>query len=115
VFVHETRHTYLENAHEILDDGPVIVVKFIPSQLEALVSGNLVNRHPVRERELHHVICGVPARHNITGDEAFLEMHLAADAAPSRKSNCGRVDDRKRKFSNLDKIVSNEMRTSSAS
>ena len=89
MFVHEMRHTYLENAHEILDDGPVIVVKFIPSQLEALVSSNLVNRHPVRERELHHVICGVPARHNIMGDEAFLEVCLTADAAPSRESNCG--------------------------
>ena len=89
------RTTYLKNTHKILNDGPVIVVKFIPSQLEALVSGNLVNRHPVHECELHHVICGVPACHDITGDEAFLEMHLTADVAPSRKSNCGRVDDRK--------------------
>ena len=83
------RPTYLEDPHEILNDGPVIIVKFIPSQLKALVSSNLVNHHPVCECELHHVICGVPAHHNITGDEAFLEMCLTADAAPSRESNCG--------------------------
>jgi hypothetical protein len=87
--VYGTRPTYLENAYKILDDGPVIIVEFIPSQLQTFVGGNLVNRNPVRKHKLQHVVCGVPARHDITGDEPFLEMELMADAAPSRESDCG--------------------------
>ena len=89
MYVYRTRQTYLENAHKILDDGPVIIVEFIPSQLQTLVGSNFVNHRPVPEHKLQHVVCGVPAYHDIMGDKPFLEIELMADAAPSRESNCG--------------------------
>lgn len=79
---------YLENAYEIHDDSPVIIVEFVLSQLQKFVGSDLVNRNPVCKRKLQHVVSGVPARHDITGDESFLEMQLAAEAAPSGESNC---------------------------
>jgi hypothetical protein len=87
--VYGTRLRYLENAYEILDDGPVIIVEFVPSQLQTFVGGNFVNCNPVREHKLQHVVCGVPACHDIMGDEPFLETELTADAAPSGESDCG--------------------------
>lgn len=83
------RRTYLKNADKFLDNDPVIIVKFKPSQFQIFVSSNLVNCDPVSEHKLQHVIGGVPARHDITGDESFLETKLTADVAPSRESNCG--------------------------
>jgi len=72
--LYETMVTHLENIYKVLNDGPVILVEFILSQLYTLVRSNLVNCCPVREHELHHVVCGVPARHDITRDEPFLEI-----------------------------------------
>jgi hypothetical protein len=99
VYVYRTRPTYLKNAHKILDDSPVIIVEFVASHLQTLVSSNFVNHHPVCEHKLQHVIGGVPGRHNITGDKPFLEVELMAGAAPSREGNCGQMDYRKRQFS----------------
>jgi hypothetical protein len=97
---------YLKNTHKILDDGPVIIVKFVASQLQMLVGSNIVNHHPVREHELQHVIGGVLVCHNIVGDKPFLEVELMAGAAPSGEGNHGRMDYRKRQFLNLDKYNS---------
>jgi len=83
------RLTDLENTCKILNDNPVIIVEFVPSQLQTLVSSNLVNHYPVCKHKIQHVISGVPAHHNIMGDELFLEIQLVTDAAPGGESNCG--------------------------
>jgi len=80
--------TYLENTDEILNDDPVVIVEFIPSQFQSFVGGDLVNCCPVGEYKPHHVICRVPPRHNITRDEPFLEIELTANVTPSRESDC---------------------------
>ena len=79
VYVHKMKPTYLETVYEILNSNPVIIVKFI------------------------HIVSGVPACHDIMGDKLFLDMQLAAEVAPSRKSDHGQMDDGKCKFPYLDK------------
>ena len=50
-----------------------------------------------------HVISGIPLRHNISWDEPLLKVELKANLAPSVESDHGRMDDGKRKVSNLDR------------
>ena len=45
------RLTYLKNTYKILDDNPVIIAEFIPSQLQTLNS-NLVNHYPVCKHKI---------------------------------------------------------------
>ena len=87
--------TYLENTNQIVDNVPVITIKLISSQFQTLVSSDLVDCFPIRMYKLHHVIGQIPPGHDIARNESRLKIELAADAAPSRKSDCGRIDDGK--------------------
>ena len=84
--------TYLQDANEIFDDGPAVIVELVPSQFQSLVSGDLVNSLPVCEHKAHHVVGQVPSRYNVTGDEPLLEVEFRAGAAPCGEDNCGQMD-----------------------
>ena len=75
------RPSYLENACEILNDAPVIVVKLILSHLQMFVGSNHVNHKPVCKHKFQHVTTSWGMSH-------FLEMVLAVDVVPSWESDC---------------------------
>ena len=81
--------TYLKDANEIFDDGPVVIIKLVPSQFQTLVGCDLVNSLPVCEHKTHHVVGRVPSGYNVTGDEPLLEVEFRAGAAPCGEGNCG--------------------------
>ncbi len=83
---------YLEDANEIFNDDPVVIVELIPSQFQSLVGSDLVNGFPVCEHKTHHVVGRVPSGYNVTGDEPLLEVEFRAGAAPCREGNRGRMD-----------------------
>ena len=87
--------TYLKNTNKILNDDPVIIVKLILSQFQTFLSSDLVDCWPVYAYELHHIVCRIPPGHNIAGNEPWFKTELATNAAPSRESDCGRMDDGK--------------------
>ena len=82
------RKSYLKDTNKIFDDGPVIIVKFVPSQFQNLVSGDLVDGFLVYKNETHHIVGQVSLGYNITEDELLLEVEFYAGAAPYRKGNC---------------------------
>ena len=79
---------YLKDMNKIFDDDPVIIVNFIPSQFQNLVSSDLVYSFPVCKSETHHVIGQVPLGYKLIGDEPLLEVEFQAGAVPCRKDNC---------------------------
>ena len=67
---------YLENTNKIFNNGPVIIVKLIPSQFQGLVSSDIIDSVSVFEYKLHHVIGQVPSSYHIVGDKPLFEVEF---------------------------------------
>ena len=93
--------TYLENAYEIFNNDPIIVVELILPQFQSFVSSDLVDSCSMYEHETHHVVGGVPSHYDITRNELVFEAQFGASAVPGRKGNSCRIDDCKGKLSYL--------------
>ena len=68
------RQFYLKDTNKIFDDDPVVIVEFIPSQFQNLVSGDLVDSFPVCKDKTHHVVGWIPSGYNVLGDEPLPEV-----------------------------------------
>ena len=92
---------YLENAYEIFNNDPVIVVELILPQFQSFVSSDLANGCSMYEHETHHVVGGVPLCYNVMRNELVFEAQFGASATPGRKGDSCQIDDCKGKLAYL--------------
>jgi hypothetical protein len=91
---------------KVFQYNPVIVVKFVLSELQQFVGCEIVDCMVVLVCHLQHIVHGIPVGLNITGNELDGETMYGAGITPGRQGDgCG-SNDYKRKFSDLKHNVS---------